>query len=318
MRPEFGNLFGCLFSNRPVPLSLGRNAITFQLSPIFRELPMVPDLIWLNDLARRGSALAREQLGQIARQLKRGEEAVTEADRAVQRLIVEALSDRYPDDGIIGEENDDGSAITNRLPRAGTRVWVIDPIDPIDGTNNYIAGFGACAVCIGLLEDGMPIMGVVYDIARDESFLGVHIGAKSHGAWHVRAGTWYPTTAQSEAPGAQSLLMITSNLIIGGTLPTWAIRLLTVCPWKLRMLGSAALECAQVGAGTACAAITLNGKLWDVVAAAAVVLGAGGRITDFAGRDVFPFDLTDYNGGKVPFLAASPMAQAPLLAELAS
>ena len=276
---------------------------------------MTPDLLWLNDLAREGGALAREQFGAVVRQLKRGEEAVTEADRAVQRLIVDALSERYPEDGIIGEENDDGSAITNRPPQRGTRVWVIDPID---GTNNYIAGYGACAVCIGLLEAGMPIMGVVYDIARDESFLGVHIGATSHGAWHVRAGRWYPTMVQAEAPGAQSLLMITSNLLIGSALPNWALRLLTVCPWKLRMLGSAALECAQVGAGTACGAITLNGKLWDVVAAAAVVLGAGGRITDFSGREVFPFDLTGYSGGKVPFLAAAPLAQAPLLAELSA
>lgn len=269
---------------------------------------MNPDLTWLNELARRGGALAREQLGHVERQLKRGEEAVTEADRAVQRLIVAALTERFPRDGIIGEENDDGSAITNRPPTVGNRVWVIDPID---GTNNYIAGYGAFAVCIGLLVDGMPVMGVVHDITRDESFLG----EKSTGAWHMRAGTWHATTAQIGEPGPQSLLMITSNLLVAGTLPRWAINLLTVCPWKLRMLGSAALECAQVGAGTACGAITLNGKLWDVVAAAAVVLAAGGRITDFNGRDVFPFDLTGYSGGKVPFLAAAPRAQGLLLEE---
>ena len=43
---------------------------------------------------------------------------------------------------------------------------------------------------------------------------------------------------------------------------------------------------------------------------------AGGRVTNFKGRDVFPFDLTNYSGGKVPFLAASPNAQPLLLAEL--
>ena len=290
---EFGNRCDCDFSR----CLLGYT------------MPMHPDLIWLHELARRGGSLAREQAGQVARQLKRGEEAVTEADRAVQRLIVTELTQRYPDDGIIGEENDDGSAITNRRPTSGNRVWVIDPID---GTNNYIAGYGAFAVCIGLLVNGLPVLGVVHDITRDESY----VGDTSTGAWIVRAGTWHPTHAQANEPGPQSLLMITSNLLIADTLPTWAIRLLTVCPWKLRMLGSAALECAQVGAGTACGAITLNGKLWDVVAAAAVVLAAGGRITDFTGRDVFPFDLTNYSGQKVPFLAASPHAQTLLLAEL--
>lgn len=268
--------------------------------------PLLHDLV---TLARQGATLALEQLGHVARQLKRGEEAVTEADRAVQRLIVAALTARFPTDGIIGEENDDGSAITNRLPSVGNRVWVIDPID---GTNNYIAGYGAFAVCIGLLVDGIPVLGVVHDIARDETF----VGHQGHGAWLVRS-TWLPISAQKTAPGPQSLLMLTSNLIVNGALPMWAIRLLTTCPWKLRMIGSAALECVQVGAGTACGAITLNGKLWDVVAAAAVTLAAGGRVTDFTGRDVFPIDLTGYSGGKVPFVAASPQALAPLLAELA-
>jgi myo-inositol-1(or 4)-monophosphatase len=276
---------------------------------------MTPDLQAILHLARQGAALAREQLGQVERQLKRGEEAVTEADRAVQRLIVAGLQTLFPDDGIIGEENDDGSAITNRAPTNGQRVWVIDPID---GTNNYVAGFGAFAICIGLLDHGVPTLGVVCDVTREETYAG----QAGQGAWLVqhRPGqepTWRQVTALTTAPGAQSLLMLTSNLIVAGQLPRWAFRLLTVTPWKLRMIGSAALECVQVGAGTAHGAITLNGKLWDVAAAAAVTLAAGGRVTDFDGRDVFPIDLTGYSGGKVPFLAAAPSALPALLAELA-
>lgn len=270
-----------------------------------------PALVPLLALARRAGELAREQLGQVARQLKRGEEAVTEADRAVQRLIVAELNRLHPGDGIIGEENDDGSAITNRAPATGNaRVWVIDPID---GTNNYVAGFGAFAVCIGLLEAGQPTLGVVYDIMRDEA----HLGRAGVGAWLVRGDVWQPTRALASAPGPQSLLMLTSNLIVNGSLPLWAVRLLTVTPWKLRMLGSAALECVQVGAGTAHGALTLNGKLWDVAAAAAVVLSAGGKVTDFTGRDVFPIDLAGYNGGKVPFIATTPAMTPLLVAELA-
>ena len=276
---------------------------------------MILDLHAILALARQGAALAREQLGQVERQLKRGEEAVTEADRAVQRLIVSGLQALYPDDGIIGEENDDGSAITNRAPKKGQRVWVIDPID---GTNNYVAGFGAFAICIGLLDHGVPTLGVVSDVARDESY----VGQAGVGAWLVqhRPGqepAWRPVRALTTAPGAQSLLMLTSNLIVNGRMPRWAMNLLTITPWKLRMIGSAALECVQVGAGTAHGAITLNGKLWDVAAAAAVTLAAGGRVTDFDGHDVFPLDLTGYSGGKVPFVAAAPSALPVLLAELA-
>ena len=52
-------------------------------------------------------------------------------------------------------------------------------IDPIDGTNNFIAGLGAFCVCIGLLEKGVPVLGVVYDVTRDLAYFA----AKGEGAW---------------------------------------------------------------------------------------------------------------------------------------
>jgi fructose-1,6-bisphosphatase/inositol monophosphatase family enzyme len=60
-------------------------------------------------------------------------------------------------------------------------------------------------------------------------------------------------------------------------------------------------------------AITVNGKLWDVAAAAALVLEAGGVMTDLRGNAIFPFNLSNYNGAKVPFLAAGARAHRPLL-----
>ena len=65
---------------------------------------------------------------------------------------------RFPADGIIGEENDAGDAITFECPDPHGRVWVIDPID---GTNNFIGGLEAFGVCIALLDKGMPVVGVV-------------------------------------------------------------------------------------------------------------------------------------------------------------
>ena len=82
------------------------------------------------------------------------------------------------------------------------------------------------------------------------------------------------------------------------------------------MLGSAAVEAVQVAAGVAHGAVTVNGKLWDVAAPAALVLEAGGVLTDLRGEPVFPFDLARYNGAKVPFLAAGPKAHGALLEEL--
>src|SRR5687768_18577104 len=127
------------------------------------------DLTFVISAARAAGALIREHYGTVERQTKRGEEAVTDADRASQRLIIERLAARFPDDGFIGEENDDGSAITNRPPTRGNRVWVIDPID---GTNNFVARLGNFAVCIGRLDAGVPVLGVVYDVRSEERRVG--------------------------------------------------------------------------------------------------------------------------------------------------
>ena len=85
----------------------------------------------------------------------------------------------------------------------------------------------------------------------------------------------------------------------------------------MRCLGSAALDAAQVAAGVAHGAVTINGKLWDIAAPAAIVLEAGGEIVDPAtGKETFPFDLRNYHGAKVPFLATAPAAKSLLLREI--
>jgi myo-inositol-1(or 4)-monophosphatase len=258
-------------------------------------------------LARDAGALVREHYGKVERLTKRGDEAVSEADRASQRLIVSGLRRIFPRDGVVGEENETGDAITFEVPDPDGRNWVIDPID---GTNNFLAGLGTFGVCIGLLEAGQPVLGVVYDVMRDE----MYAGAQGRGA---KVGV-QPITVAKTPMGDNAMLMLTSNLLNANSqAPGFVIRWLGQTNWKLRMLGSAALEAVQVAAGVAHGALTLNGKLWDVVAPAAVVLAAGGVVTGPSGADIFPFNLRNYSGAKVPFLAAAPAAHGELVAEIA-
>ena len=270
-----------------------------------------PDLVHAIATAREAAALALDLYGQVERLSKRGDEAVTEADRGCQRLIVERLLARHPADGIIGEENDDGSAITNRPPASGQRVWVIDPID---GTNNYVAGYAGWAPCIGLLDQGVPLLGVVHDAVRNWTYAA----AAGHGAWLIVGDEAPRPLRVTSAPvSSNALFMVTCNLFDAqGRLPTWGHRLLSTQPWKLRMIGSAALEAVQVAAGVAHGALTMQGKLWDVAAPAAIVLAAGGEILRFDGTPLFPLDLTGYSGAKTPFLATAPQFSAGLVAEL--
>jgi len=261
-------------------------------------------------VARGAARIVLEQFGRVERLVKTNpsaqQEAVTEADRAAQRYIVEALRARFGTDGFVGEESDTGATHTFECPDPMGRVWVIDPID---GTNNFIAGLENFAVCIGRLERGMPVLGVVLDVCRDQ----VYSAAAGQGAWRDGSRISAPASALSDS----SVIMMTANLIDAqGRTPAFALRWIGQTHWKIRVLGSAALEAVAVAAGVAHGAITVNGKLWDCAAPAAIVLEAGGRVTDFAGRGIFPFDLSRYGGTKVPFLAAGRGAQGQLLGEI--
>src|SRR5829696_8404799 len=81
-------------------------------------------------------------------------EPVTQADTIANELIVTRLKREFPDDGILAEESVDTKRRLEKL-----RVWMVDPLD---GTNGFIDGNGDFAVQIGLAEDGLCVLGVVY------------------------------------------------------------------------------------------------------------------------------------------------------------
>ncbi|HEX8913366.1 MAG TPA: inositol monophosphatase family protein [Humisphaera sp.] len=271
---------------------------------------LVQDLQFAVELARGAGKIVLDHYGKVERLTKTHAmttgEAVTDADRASQRFIVAGLRRRFPTDGIVGEESDTGTSITFDCPDPAGRVWVIDPID---GTNNFVAGLGAFAVCIALMKRGEPVLGVVYDVTRDLAYSA----AAGQGAW---LGSKRLTVNPRPMDDA-AVVMLTSNLLDKqGRCPPFPTRWLAQTNWKIRILGSAALEAVQVGAGVAQAAITMNGKLWDVAAPAAIVKEAGGLILDLKGEPVFPFDLAGYTGAKVPFIATTPAARSVIVDEV--
>ncbi|HEV2295034.1 MAG TPA: inositol monophosphatase [Tepidisphaeraceae bacterium] len=275
-------------------------------------MSLAQDLRIATELARAAGAIALSHYGKVERLTKTHAattlEAVTDADRATQRHIVAGIRRRFPDDGIIGEENETGDAITFECEHPMGRNWVIDPID---GTNNFIAGLGNFGVCVGLLDQGMPVLGVVYDVTRDL----MYAAAVGEGAWVGTRRMRALDTPMSDS----SMLMLTSNLIDGtGRCPQWACQWLGQTTWKTRILGSAALEAVYVAAGVAHGAVTVNGKLWDAAAPAAILLESGATITDLSGRPIFPFSLANYSGAKVPFLAAGRAAHPVLLQQIRS
>jgi 3'(2'), 5'-bisphosphate nucleotidase len=103
-------------------------------------------------------------------------EPVTQADRAANELIVNGLKAEFPEDGILAEESVDTE---RRLGKR--RVWMVDPLD---GTNGFIARDGDFAVQIGLAVDGQSVLGVVYQPLPDL----LYRATKGGGAWVERTG----------------------------------------------------------------------------------------------------------------------------------
>ena len=99
---------------------------------------------------------------------KSARDVVTEADHLSEALILEAIRARFPDDAILAEETGEHRAIAGEAPTSGRgRVWIVDPLD---GTVNYANGIPMFCVSIGLVVDGVPVVGVVLDPTRDEAF----------------------------------------------------------------------------------------------------------------------------------------------------
>ncbi len=115
------------------------------------------------DLALEAGALLRErhpQVRDLVATKSTPTDMVTEVDRASEALLVRRILAARPHDAILGEEG------ANHPGSSGVR-WVIDPLD---GTTNYIYGYPAYAVSIGIEHKGEPVVGAVFDAARGELF----------------------------------------------------------------------------------------------------------------------------------------------------
>lgn len=190
-----------------------------------------------------------------------GTDMVTEMDRASERLIVDRLLARRPDDGILGEE---GAA---REGSSGVR-WVIDPLD---GTTNYLYGFPSFGVSIGAQIDGGSVAGAVRDPLHGETFTAIRGGGSWCNGRRLRVnepaslavalvGTGFSYAAATRAEQAEVLQRV---------LP--AVR-------DIRRAGAAAVDLCWVAAGRLDAHFERGLMPWDWSAGSLVASEAGARV----------------------------------------
>lgn len=230
------------------------------MNPSLDELfEFAVDLAW-----RAGrSTLAGFQAG-IDVERKADASPVTEADRRAERLMRHRIEERFPDDGIVGEEY-------GAVRADAERRWILDPID---GTRSFVHGVPLYGTLVGVEVRGEPVVGVIHLPALDET---VAAAAGLGCWWNARRARVSTTATLADA------LVLTSDL----TSPRSAG---TEAGWD-RLLGRTGLsrtwgDCygyALVATGRADAMIDPVLSIWDAAAVAPVVREAGGAVSALNG-----------------------------------
>ena len=226
----------------------------------------------VREIALRAGAFLRNERSGFDRskvEKKNAHDYVSYVDKESERRIVAQLRELLPEAGFIAEEGS-GSLTTENY------CWLVDPLD---GTSNYIHDVAPYCVSIALRNKEELLIGVVYEVCRDECFYAwkgskayldgreIHVSDVSDlDKAFIDLG--FPYNSDAYRPVA---LRLVDRLygFAGGT----------------RLMGAAAAEVCYIAAGRFEARIEAWIGPWDIAAGALILMQAGGKVTDFSGGD---------------------------------
>lgn len=192
---------------------------------------------------------------------------VTEVDTSVQKYLQSSLSKLFPDIQFLGEEGAKADIDFSK------KVWVLDPVD---GTTNLIHDYRMSAVSLGLIDNGVPVMGIIYNPFTDELFNA----AKGKGAY-LNGKKIHVSSAQSlhnalvafgSSPYNKELADVNFDIL----------KKVYLASGDIRRSGSAALDLAYIACGRIDGFFEKNLKPWDYCAGICIVNEAGGKVTDMS------------------------------------
>jgi myo-inositol-1(or 4)-monophosphatase len=231
---------------------------------------------WL-DAAKAAAQTAADFIAAEARshrhitwEAKSATDFVSHVDLGAEQRIRDVLLERVPGIRIVGEE------LSNDADPEGGLVAIVDPLD---GTTNFLHGFPNYGVSICVALDGIPVAGVVHDVARggvctasagDGAFVDgerIHVSTNTDPA-RALIGTGFPFRDVSYADRYLAMMKRLMPQTAG-----------------MRRAGSAALDLSDVARGRFEGFWELWLNSWDLAAGVLLVREAGGRVTDLDGRD---------------------------------
>lgn len=235
----------------------------------------LPDLSRHLDVATEAALAAGKLIQGIQRrgleiQEKRPGDLVTEADRASEHLIFELINRHFPGSSLLLEESGQRGELAELQ-------WVVDPLD---GTTNFAHGYPFAAVSIGILWQGMPVLGVVYDFFHDHLFRAY----QGHGATYNRQ----PIRVSNTTELRHSLLVTGFAYDRRETSDNNYAEFchLTHLTQGVRRGGSAALDLAYVAWGKLDGYWERGLSPWDIGAGIVLVQEAGGQVSGYDGSPV--------------------------------
>jgi len=262
---------------------------------------LAADAAFAREIAERAGRLLFERYERVEEiDYKSARDVVTEVDHLSEALIMGAIRERYPTDGILAEESGvhhgkgaasggggggAGKAAGSGDPSAADapsralvsgRTWIVDPLD---GTINYANGIPYFCVSVGLVVDGRPAVGAVCDPMRGETY------------WASADGPALLGERAVHASAKDKLTDCVISLSLGGRAVATRGRAVRRAVRASRNTGSAALALAYVANGRFDAFLQSGGmSAWDVAAAGLIAERGGATVTDAKGGTWFDVD----------------------------
>jgi myo-inositol-1(or 4)-monophosphatase len=198
---------------------------------------------------------------------------VTSVDRECERQIVDVIRCNFPDHSILAEEETDVDGAQNHYR------WIVDPLD---GTTNFVHSYPQFSVSIALEQNGLVIVGLVYDPIRNECFKAALGQGATLDSSPIRTSIANELDKSLLATGFPYDHRDFADFYLS-YFKAFMIR----CQ-GIRRGGSAALDLCYVACGRLDGFWELKLRPWDIAAASLIVTEAGGKLSDFSGK---PFSI---------------------------
>jgi 3'(2'),5'-bisphosphate nucleotidase len=236
-----------------------------------REIPLIEDMIAIALTA--GQTILPIYRTGCSSSIKADGSPVTLADERGEEIILRELGGLFPGFPVVAEE----AATAGRIPYIDSKFFLVDPLD---GTKEFISGSGDFTINIALVEDGVPVLGVVYAPALGQIYAGsrgqgARLGKVTDGAIEE----W--RTISVCRPSKDGLVVVASKSHLTAETSEFVARF----PVRQFISAGSSLKFCQVASGVADLYPRLGRTMeWDTAAADAVLRAAGGSVRRMNGE----------------------------------